>query len=74
MAATSTLVSNSVVIVSNIGKTATGKNIVKKTTLSKIVTTASDQDLYDVAFAIGNILNFPVSAIEKVNNSLLANA
>lgn len=72
--AASTLVSSSVVIVSIAGKTAAGKNILKKTTLGKILNTATDQDLYDVAIAIGNILNFPVLDIEKVSNSLLTNA
>jgi hypothetical protein len=74
MAATETPVSTSVVLVSNIGKTATGRNIIKKTSLSKIATTAADQDIYDVATAIGNILNFPVSEIDKVSHSVLTNA
>lgn len=74
MAATATPVSTSVVLVSIVGKTAAGKNITKKTTLSKISTTAADQDIYDLATAIGNTLNFPVSEIQKISNGLLTNA
>jgi hypothetical protein len=74
MAATATPVSASVVLVSTVGKTAAGKDITKKTTLSKISIAAADQDIYDLATAIGNILNFPVSQVEKLSTNVLTNA
>ena len=74
MAAGSTMVSSSVVIVTKVGETANGKSITKKTTLKDVVTTAADQDIYDVATAIGNILNFPVQEIDKIDHSVVTNA
>lgn len=74
MAVSVSPVSNSLVIVSNAGKTAAGKAITKKVTLKYVATSAANQDVYDVATAIGNILNYTVSEIDIVNHSMLINA
>lgn len=73
MAAALTKVSSSVVIVINTGKDANGKDTSKKLNLGAVTTTAPEQDIYDVASAIGNILNYPVQTIQKVDNNLLTN-
>lgn len=71
MAAALTKVSSSVVIVINTGKDENGKDTSKKLNLGAVTTTAAEQDIYDVASAISNILNYPVATIQKVDNSLL---
>lgn len=73
MAAALTKISSSLVIVLNTGKDENGKDTSKKLNLGAVTTIALDQDIYDVASAIGNILNYPVATIQKVENSLLTN-
>lgn len=73
MAATLTKVSSSIVLVINTGKDANGKDTTKKLNLGSIVTTAAEQDVYDVTSAIAGIINYPLQTIQKVDNSLLTN-
>lgn len=72
--AVSTLVSSSVALISDLGKTAAGKDITKKVALGQLVPTAADQDVYDVATAVGKLLKYPIREIQKVNNSIVTNA
>lgn len=72
--AAATKVSTSVVIVTKVGETSDGKNILKKTTINNVATSAVDQDIYDVVSAIGKVLNFPVQEIEKIDENVLTNA
>ncbi|WP_123054491.1 DUF1659 domain-containing protein [Clostridium sp. JN-1] len=74
MAASSTKLSSSLVIVEKTGVNKSGKDALKKVTLGKIDMKAADQDIFDVVIGIQNVLNYPVNEIRKNDNSVIVNA
>lgn len=74
MAASSTKLSSSLVIVEKTGTNKQGKDVLKKVNLGKIDMKAADQDILDVVTGIQNVLNYPVNEIQKNDNSVIVNA
>jgi hypothetical protein len=74
MAAVSTKLSSDLVIVTQTGVDAEGKEILKKSTIGKLLLTAADQDVLDVVLGIGNVLNYPVNEIQKVDHNVITSA
>lgn len=74
MAAVLTKLSSDLVIVSQTGVDPEGKEILKKSTLGKLLSTASDQDVFDVVQGIGVILNYSVNELQKVDHNVITNA
>ena len=74
MAAVSTKLSSDLVIVTQTGVDAEGKEVLKKSTIGKILLTSTDQDVFDVVQGIGNVLNYPVNEIQKVDHNVITSA
>lgn len=74
MAAVLTKLSSDLVIVSQTGVDAGGKEILKKSTLGKLTATAANQDVLDVVMGIENVQNYPIREIEKLDHSVIISA
>lgn len=74
MAASTTKLYSDLAIVVKTGTDLNGKDILKKSTLGKIVITAADQDVYDVVKGIELVLNNPLSEIQKIDHNVIINA
>lgn len=72
MAVGSTKIDTDLVIVVNVGVDEDGNEILKNKRFSKIKTNAADQDVYDVAIAIGNLLDGTLSDVKRVDSNMLA--
>lgn len=71
MAAKTTKLSCDLVIVSPTGVDAKGKEILKKSTIGKLLLSAADQDVLDVVLGIGKVLNYPVNEIQKTDHNVI---
>lgn len=74
MAAVSTKLSSDLVIVSKTGVDAEGKDVLKKSTIGKLLLTAADQDILDVVLGIEKVLNYPVNEIQKNDHNAITSA
>ncbi|NLW07150.1 MAG: DUF1659 domain-containing protein [Clostridia bacterium] len=54
------------------GTDSEGKPVYRLRSFSRVKPEASDQDVYDVAVALGNLQVHPVNAISRVNESDLS--
>ena len=71
MAAKSTKLSSDLVIVLQAGVDAQGKEILKKSTIGKLLLTAADQDVLDVVLGIEKVLSYPVNEIQKNDHNAI---
>lgn len=71
MAAVSTKLSSDLVIVVQTGVDAQGKEILKKSTIGKLLLTATDQDILDVVLGIEKVLNYSVNEIQKNDHNAI---
>ncbi|MBR9648177.1 DUF1659 domain-containing protein [Clostridium tyrobutyricum] len=73
MAAVSTKVSSSLVVKVKTGVAENGDDIMKKFTVGSLVLDAQAQDILDVALGLNEVLQYPVSEIDKVDHSDVTN-
>ncbi|MBI6873605.1 DUF1659 domain-containing protein [Clostridium aciditolerans] len=74
MAATATKLQTNLVLKYKDGVDQKGKEVIKKQRFSKVKTTASDQDIYDVSLEIEKLLGKTLNEIIKEEQSGLMNA
>jgi hypothetical protein len=74
MAAKSTKLSCDLVVVTQTGVDAKGKEILKKSTIGKLLLSAADQDVLDVVLGIEKVLNYPVNEIQKNDHNVITSA
>jgi hypothetical protein len=63
MAATSFQLTSALVLKTNVGKDANGNDVYKNITFKKVKASAADQDVFDIARAIGLVLGAAVDNI-----------
>ncbi|KZL89181.1 DUF1659 domain-containing protein [Clostridium magnum] len=71
MAAVSTKLSSDLVIVVQTGVDVQGKEVLKKSTIGKLLLTAADQDILDVVLGIEKVLNYSVNEIQKNDHNAI---
>lgn len=74
MALLSSLTNTAVSLRYKEGVDSTGKDIIKAKKFSNVKISAVDQDIYDTAAALGNLMSYPVSQVVRSNDSVLINA
>jgi hypothetical protein len=72
MAVVSTPLSTTLRLQVQTGTDTGGKPIYRVRSYSRVKTDAADQDVYDVAHALGSLQLHPVNAISRVNESDLS--
>lgn len=71
MAAKSTKVQSDLIIRYKYGVDEKGKDIIKNQKFSKLKVTGTDEDLFEVGTAIGNLLEYPVMNISRQDQSII---
>ncbi|WML36750.1 DUF1659 domain-containing protein [Clostridium sp. OS1-26] len=74
MAATATKLQTTLLLKYKDGVDAKGKEIIKTQRFSKVKTTASDQDIYDVSVELGKLIGKPLNEIVREDQSGIMNA
>ena len=74
MAATSTKLQTALVLKYKDGVNEKGKELIKKQRFSKVKTTASEQDVYDVALEIQKLLGKTLDEVIREDQSSIMNA
>ncbi len=74
MAATATKLQTGLVLKYKDGVDQKGKEIIKRQRFSKVKTTASDQDIYDVSLEIEKLLGKTLDEVIKEDQSGIMNA
>lgn len=73
MAVNGVKVSSNLVLRVRTGTDKNGNDVFRSTTLRKIKTSSSDQDLFDVAQSIGTLLKNPIDAVLRQDVNELVN-
>ncbi|OPY57498.1 MAG: hypothetical protein A4E55_01613 [Pelotomaculum sp. PtaU1.Bin035] len=55
------------------GTSGSGNPVLRDKSLNSVKSTASDQDIYDVATSLANLQNYPLNGISRVDNAQLIN-
>ncbi len=63
----------SLMLKTKVGVDENGQEVFKTMTLKKVKVSAADQDIYDVALGIANVLKFPVQDVIKSQTKELIN-
>ncbi len=74
MAATATKLQTALVIKYKDGVDASGKEIIKSQRFSKVKTTATEQDIYDVSIEVGKLLGKTLDEVVREDQSGIMNA
>ena len=74
MAATATKLQTALVIKYKDGVDAKGKEIIKSQRFSKVRTTATEQDIYDVSVEVGKLLGKTLNEVIREDQSGIMNA
>ncbi|MBI6873454.1 MULTISPECIES: DUF1659 domain-containing protein [Clostridium] len=74
MAATATKLQTTLVIKYKDGVDAKGKEIIKSQRFSKVKTTATEQDIYDVSVEVGKLLGKTLDEVIREDQSGIMNA
>ncbi|WML33455.1 DUF1659 domain-containing protein [Clostridium sp. OS1-26] len=74
MAATATKLQTALLLKYKDGVDAKGKEIIKSQRFSKVKTTATEQDIYDVSVEIGKLLGKPLDEVIREDQSGIMNA
>ena len=74
MAATSTKLQTALVLKYKDGVDEKGKEIIKKQRFSKVKTTATEQDIYDVSVEVGKLLGKTLDEVIREDQSGIMNA
>lgn len=74
MAATATKLQTTLVIKYKDGVDANGKEIIKSQRFSKVKTTATEQDIYDVSVEVGKLLGKTLDEVIREDQSGIMNA
>ncbi|MBV7271456.1 DUF1659 domain-containing protein [Clostridium sp. PL3] len=74
MAATATKLQTALVIKYKDGVDAKGKEIIKSQRFSKVKTTATEQDIYDVSVEVGKLLGKTLDEVVREDQSGIVNA
>lgn len=73
MAVKSTKVQSTMVLKIKTGLDSKGKDIIKKTSFSKVKVMASDENILAVGSAMGALLNYPVTEVVRQDSNLVIN-
>ncbi|OPX87535.1 MAG: hypothetical protein A4E52_01359 [Pelotomaculum sp. PtaB.Bin013] len=57
-----------------VGVSASGNPVIRNKNLANVKSTASDQDLYDIAAALAALQQYPLNGISRVDNAQLVQA
>jgi hypothetical protein len=72
MAVETTKTQTTLVIKVKEGTDQSGKDIIKGHRISKVKVSAKDEDLLDIAAAMANLMKYPLNAVAKEDDSIIA--
>lgn len=65
---------SNLIITGKVGVDKKGKELLKKSNLGKVLPTANEQDIFDVAKGIEKILEYPLIEIERIDHNSIIGA
>ena len=74
MEVSKTLTSSVLRLELQVGVGANGNPVLRRRNLANVKGTANDQDLFEIAAAVGSLQKYPLYAVARVDNAQLAQA